>query len=150
MAVEQALSAAGSILGVVGKMKANADQASAEEQNASFYREQAAYAREVGDRQRQLFDDQSQVIYGDQLAGFAKAGVDTSSSSLFMAKQMLARQSESYAIKKEADFNVRLAMLRADQAQSTADSLNDPFNQFLSAAPGILQGVSSAMGAGVA
>lgn len=135
--VGMALMGAGAVLKTIGQIKANNDQAEAELKNASFYREQAAYAREVGDRQKNLFDDASQVLYGEQLSGFAKAGVDTSSSSFFMAKQMLSRQQESHAITREADMNVRIASLRADQAKQTADALTDPTNQFLQVAGGL-------------
>jgi hypothetical protein len=111
-----------------GRVKANLDQAMEEEMNAGFYREQAEFSRKAGDRQKDIFDRESEVLYGEQLSAFAKAGVDTSSNSLFMAKTMLFRDQESNAIKEEADFRTRLAMLRADQAQRTADSLSDPFN----------------------
>jgi len=126
--------AVGTIIKSYGQIKANQDQAAAERQNASFYREQAAFAQKSGDRKREIYDRESQVRYGDQVGAFAKAGVNTGSSSFFLAQQMLYRQNESFAIKEEADFNVRLAMLRADQADSTARALSDPMTNFLTVA----------------
>jgi hypothetical protein len=114
-----------------GMFRANNAQAAAEEANAGFFREQADFAREAGDRQRKIFNHESDYLFGDQMSAFAKAGVDTGSSSYFMSQQVLFRQEESYAIKKEADMNVRLAMLRADQSQQTANSLRNPVNTLL-------------------
>lgn len=129
--VTLSLLAMGTIMRGVGQYQANQAQAQAEEQNASFYREQAAFAKAAGDRSRKIFDRESAVLLGDQVGAFAKAGVDTGSSSFFLAQQMLYRQEESYAIKQEADFNVRLAMLRAEQASSTASALTDPMTNIL-------------------
>jgi hypothetical protein len=123
--------ALGLVIQGYGQMQANQAQADAEAKNAGFYREQADFAREAGERQIGIFNRESDMLYGEQQSAFAKAGVDTQSSSLFMAKQMLHRQDESYAIKAESDMNVRLAMLRASQADSTAASLRDPQNTIL-------------------
>lgn len=136
---------AGLLLKAYGNYKANMDQGEAEKRNASFYREQADFARKAGERQQQIFDRQSQVLYGDQLGAFAKAGVDTSASSFYLAKEVFFRQQESYAIKQEADMNVRLAMLRADQAQRNADSLQDPTNNLLQAGGTLLSGAASVL-----
>jgi hypothetical protein len=118
--------AVGTIIKSYGQIKANEDQAAAEKRNAAFYREQAEFAQRAGDRKRAIFERESDVLYGDQVGAFAKAGVDTGSSSFFLAQQVFYRQNESFAIKEEADFNVRLAMLRADQATSTARALTNP------------------------
>lgn len=123
--------AVGTIIKSFGQIKANNDQAAAERANAAYYREQADFAKKAGDRKRTIFDRESTVIYGDQVSGFAKAGVDTANSSFFLAQQMLYRQTESFAIKQEADANVRLAMLRAEQSESTANALSDPLNNAL-------------------
>lgn len=128
MGVVLAAMAVGTILKGVGQVRANMDQAQAERNNAAFYREQAEFARQAGDRQRTIFDRESTVLLGDQTSAFARAGVDTGASSYFLAQQIMYRQEESYAIKKEADFNVRLATLRAEEAESTARALSDPTN----------------------
>lgn len=125
------LLAAGLIMKGFGQYQANMAEADAEEANASYYREQAKFAKEAGERQRKIFDRESHVLYGEQLSAFAKSGVDTTYSSYFMAKEMLYRQEESYAIKKEADMNVRLAMLRAGAAESHADSLRNPVTNLM-------------------
>lgn len=134
---------AGLVLQTYGRIKANMDQADAEARNASFYREQAQYARETGERQRSIFDNESRILYGEQESAFAKAGVDVSANSYILATTMLSRQKESVAIQKEADFNVRLASLRADASDRSAEGLRDPFNNFLQAAGPILGGASS-------
>lgn len=108
----------------LGKMKANADQADAEEKNAAFYREQADFAAKAGERQRMIFDRESVILFGEQASAFAKAGIDTSGSGYFLAQQNLFRAQESNAIQEETDMNVRLATLRAEQADATADALN--------------------------
>lgn len=129
--IQASLLGAGTILKSYGTLLADASQADAEEKNASFYREQAAFAKSAGERQRAIFDDQSLELQGAQASAFAKGGSGTQNQSLFVAKQALSRQQESAAIKQEADMNTRLAMLRADQAQSHADDLNSPLNQAL-------------------
>ncbi len=122
----------GLFLQAKNKVDAAYARANAEEQNASFYREQAAFAREAGDRQLLLFDRQSKILYGEQESAFAKAGIDTAENSRFMAQQMLYGSQEKEAIKSEADMNVRLATLRADQAQSDADNAREaaPYEAF--------------------
>jgi hypothetical protein len=114
-----------------GNYNANIAQGNAEETNAAFYREQANFARETGERQRLIFDRESVILFGQQRSAFAKAGVDTEHSVNFMASQMSFRTQESYAIQKEADMNVRLATLRAEQADETARQMKDPLNNFL-------------------
>lgn len=128
MAYQLAVMGAGVAINAVGKYKANIDQAAAEEQNASWYREQATFAKAQGERQRSIFDRETVTILGAQASGFAKAGADPSTTAYFFANEMLSRQNESNAIKMESDMNVRLAMLRADQASKTADALKDPLN----------------------
>ena len=142
--VAMAAMAVGTVMKSYGQIKANMAQADAERQNAAFYREQADFAQKVGDRKRGIFDRESAVLYGDQAGGFAKAGTNTGSSAFFLAQQMVFRQNESFAIKQEADFNVRLAMLRANQAESTAAALSDPMNNGMMAMGNMLSFMGSA------
>lgn len=135
---------AGLVLQGMGRMEANAAQAEAEEENAEFYREQAEFAEKAGERQRMIFDRESVILYGEQQSAFAKAGVDTSGSSYFMAQQMLYRTQEAGAIMAEADMNVRLATLRAKQSSETAKSLMDPDVNMMQFAGPILQAAGSA------
>lgn len=118
-----ALFAAGTLIKSYGQAKNAEAEAAQERANAAWYREQAAFAQEAGERQRMLFDRESQVLYGQQQSGFAKAGIDTGSSSEFMAREMLYRDQESYAIKREADMNVKLAMMRANAAEEAASQI---------------------------
>lgn len=144
-----ALMGGGLLLQAYGNYQANLSQADAARKNAGFYREQAQFAKEAGERQQMIFDRETQIQYGEQLSAYAKAGVDTQSSSLFFAKQMLFRQQESFAIKKEADMNVRLALLRADQAATQADTLEDPtLNMIQAAGPLLMFAGKAGLGAG--
>lgn len=107
---------------IEGQAKYNAllDQSYAEKANASFFRDQADFAQFAGDRQKVIYNEESQVLYGEQMSGFAKAGIDTENSSFFMATQMLQRNRGANAITLETDMNVRLANARADASQSVA------------------------------
>jgi hypothetical protein len=114
---------AGLMMSGVSRLKERYAQADAEEANASFYREQAKFAKESGDRQLMLFDRQSKVLYGEQRSAFAKAGVDVTESSSYLAKEMFYGSQENQAIMDERDMNVRLASLRADAAQKNASQM---------------------------
>jgi hypothetical protein len=121
--VGAALLGAGTIIKAYGDIQSANAQAKAEEQNASFYREQAGYAEISGQRQLEVFDAETQVLVGQQGSAFAKAGVDMSSAANFIGNQALMRQREAYSIKAESDMNVRLANLRADHSQASADAM---------------------------
>lgn len=133
----------GTVLGAYGDFMSSQARAAAERKNAAFYREQAEYARRAGIRQRQIFDRQSKVIEGQQLSGFAKSGIDTVNSSLFMATQKLYRQQESAAIQEEADFNERLALLRAENSMMEANAYGDKRAFWLRTAASGIQGAKS-------
>lgn len=139
--VAAAMMGAGLVMGAMGSVKADFAQARSEMQNAAFYREQANLARISGERQRLIFDRESVILFGEQRTAFAKAGVDSSSNSLFLAQQAFYRVQEGEAITIEKEFNVRLANLRADQSEATANSLRD--NAGLKAAGGMLGGMGS-------
>lgn len=115
---------AGMFMGGIGRAQADYAQADAERENAQYYREQADFAAQAGRRQRDIFERDSKILVGDQLSAFAKAGIDTQASSFFIANTTLQRSRESGAIKAEADMNVRLASLRANQASQTAWDLD--------------------------
>jgi hypothetical protein len=114
---------AGMLLQGWSKQQEMLAQARAERENSSFYRYQAAFAQEAGDRKLEVFDHQSKILYGEQLSGFAKAGIDTAESSRFVAEQTLLRGQESYAIDRDTEMNVMLANLRANAADARANDL---------------------------
>ncbi len=118
-----ALYGAGHLIQGVGQYQNATAQEAQERQNAAFYREQAEFAKKSGERQRLIFDRESQILYGEQLSGFAKAGIDTSSSAEFMAREILYRDQESQAIRAEADLNVKLARMRANAAEVSANDI---------------------------
>ncbi len=102
----------GTFMQAKGKYDALMAQGEAEAANAGFYATQADFAQAAGDRQKRIYERESQVLYGEQLSGFAKAGIDSENSSFFMASQMLLRQEGSSAITAETEMNVRLAHAR--------------------------------------
>lgn len=110
----------GTFLQAQGKYDALKKQSQAEEINAGFFREQADFAQEAGDRELMITHRQNQVLYGEQQSGFAKAGIDTSNSSFFMATQMLQGQEKEGAVKTETEMNVKLANARAIAADQAA------------------------------
>lgn len=142
-----AFMAIGSLMGGAAKAKSDRDQANAERQNADFYREQAANAKYTGDRELLLFDRQSKVTYGEQRSAFAKAGVDMQESSRFLAEQELYGSQQTAALTKERDMNVRLATLKAEQADSEAFNLDaaatsDMYSGIIGAGSAVAQGSS--------
>ncbi len=134
-ATGQGLVGAGLVLRAYGLFEANHKQAESERANASYYREQAAYAESAGERARLIHDKESKILFGNQVSAFAKAGLDTSDSSLFLASQKLYAFQEDAAIAKETAMQVHLANLRADQSEQTASDLENPLNTLLQLAP---------------
>jgi hypothetical protein len=146
-----AFMAIGALAQGAAKAQADRDQAAASRRNADWFREQADYARFVGDRDILLFDRQSKVTFGEQRSAFAKAGVDTAESSRFLAEQELYGQQESNAKTKERDMNVRLASLKAEQADQEAFQLDsaaqwDMFSGVMGAGTTIAQGNAGGYG----
>lgn len=142
-----ATAGAGAIIKTYGQIKANMEQAAEERRNADWYRDQAEFTQQAGDRQRRIFERDTIKLQGEQIGQFAKAGIDasTGSASLFIAQEAVYRQEEDWAIKQETDMNVRLAMMRADQAQRTADGLSDFGNNAMLAAGNILGAAGSVL-----
>lgn len=137
-----ALMAAGTAMNVMGNMRANQDKARAEAANASYYREQAAFADEAGKRAEKIFERKADRLYGQQVSAFAKAGVDIGSGSAldFLGESKALQIEERYAIKREAEMNVRLASLRANASMETSRAYGDSTNNFLQAGGTILTG----------
>ncbi len=113
----------GSFVSAYGKYSAEMSEASAESKNAAFFREQAAFASEAGQRKEEIFNRESNVLFGEQQSAFAKAGIDSSNSSFFMATQAAQRQGGAYAIEQETALNVKLAQSRAEEADQHAKDL---------------------------
>ena len=114
---------AGMILSAYGTLKASRAQADAEMQNARFFREQAAFAEITGRRQADLIEDDTILLIGDQAASFARAGSSSASSAHVMANTLLQRGKELSASIMETEMNVRLATLRAQQAEKMASDV---------------------------
>jgi len=116
-----------------GQWRANQDQADAEAANAAFLREQAAFFAEAGRREELLQDRESKRLFGNQVSAYAAAGVDIGSGSALavLAESRANAVEETAAIQKETDLRVRLALLRAQQADSTAKNLRSFKNNAL-------------------
>lgn len=138
-----ALMGGGLVLGAYGDFISSQAQAAEEAKNASFYREQAAYAKASGIRQRDIFNRQSKIIAGQQTAQFAKSGGNLGASSFFMATQSLFRQQEEGAIQAETEFNVRLAMLRAEHSDAQAAAIGSKRNFWIRTIGSGLKGAGS-------
>jgi hypothetical protein len=134
---------AGLVMRGIGQFKANMDQANAEDANASFYREQAEFARIAGERSADIFNRETKQLMGEIGSAYAKAGVDTTAVSGALAVSLLYRQQEEIAIKREADLNVRLAMLRANNSAKNASNLRDPLTNILQLGGSTLQAIGS-------
>lgn len=130
-----AIMGAGMFMNAMGKQQADAAQADAERQNASYFREQANFIEEAGRRELELFNRKATKTFGDTIGTYSSSGVALTGSVLeTLAGERSKAIFESNAIQKETEFKARLARLRADQADDTANSLINagPMN-FLSA-----------------
>lgn len=107
-----------------GQHQANRAQRRAEEQNAAYYREQKALAELAMRREADIFKADAEVFAGEQVTLLAKAGVDLSGSALMQFANTKMDMSREYvAILKDGAARTRLAELRAQNAQDTADLL---------------------------
>ena len=129
----------GTTLTVAGKIKANRDQAKAEERNAGFFDEQAEFIEDAGRREEFLFEQQLDETEAAQIGSFAKAGIDLSGSPLLRLQETARLAAiEKGAIKRDVRQRARLARLRGDAARERADDLKDPLNNILTAGGGAL------------
>lgn len=144
MALPAVLIAAQMGLQLYGQYRANQEQAAAEARNAAFLREQANFAERATQREMKLQEIQSKRLRGEQVVGFAQGGVDVGSGSAldFLVDQEASAIEERAAIRSEGDMRVRLASLRADAAQFTADTLSSGSYNTMQAATTILGGAS--------
>lgn len=135
---------AGAAIAAYGAIKSNSDRADAERQNADYFNEQASYAQAVGDRELGVFSEKAEMLRGQQVGAYAKAGVDLSGSPLlFLEQQSIRREREERAIKTETERRVRLAQMKGMQAGEAADNYSSFWTNFVSAAPSILSAAGS-------
>lgn len=140
---------AGGALSAYGALKSNSDRADAERQNAEYFAEQGAYAQAVGDRELGVFREKADLLRGQQVGAYAKAGVELSGSPLlFLEDQTIRRQREERAIQTETERRVRLANLKMQQSSDAADNYSSFWTNFVSTAPSILSAAGSAYKAG--
>lgn len=125
MAVPAAIAVGGTLLSAgiqaAGQSKASRAEARASEANARFFDEQAKFNTFALRQQVKKFKRESDIFFGDQVSAFAKAGVDVSGSPLMqLALTKKLASDELRSIRKEGEFNIRLARLRAGGAQVQA------------------------------
>lgn len=143
MAIPIAMMAAGAFLRATSTYMANRAQAETEIDNAIFYERQAQFAREAMSREALISRRKFSATLGAQIGAFAKGGVSvTEGSSVGVLANTLAQQSEELdAIIKKGDLDSDLALGRAAQARSRAQTLSSTsFN--------VMQGVSSLLSMG--
>ncbi len=143
--VYPAIAGAGIILQTYGNYQATKAQARAEQANALFYREQAAFAKEAGERDLDIHKRKSEILTGNQISKLANSGADASEIAWFVGVQANVIYQEGYAIERDTEMNVRLATLRANQAEQTARDLKSGAG--LRAAGGLLSGGANIFGA---
>lgn len=138
------LMAAGKGMQIMGSLQSDSDQADAERANASFFREQAEFTREATVRELQLFNTKAVESFGQTVGAYAASGVQLSASALeVLAGEKKTMNEQANAIKREGEFKQRLALLRANQADATADSLTSSGRQFNTIVGGALEMGSS-------
>ncbi len=132
---------AAAAISAYGAIKSNSDRADAERQNADYFAEQAQYAQASGDRELFVFNNRADQVRARAIGSYAKSGVDLSGSPLaFLENQSIQRTQETNAMRAETARRVRLAELKGLQSEGMADNYSSTGNQFLSAAPSILNG----------
>lgn len=125
--------AAGGIVSAASGYQSDMAQAGAERENADYFRKQAAYSQAATDRELDIFQNEVDDLMGRQLSGYGKAGVSMSGSPLLLMGQTQDRaDAELAAIKEKGRQNVELTLMRAQQADNNADSMqkNAPWKAF--------------------
>ncbi len=146
MAVPMLLMAAGTAMQVFGNMSANAAQAEAELKNARYFGEQAEFVKESMFREGVMAAQKYEAAKGRQISAVFKGGADLSGSAAGIVAETIARKSEELvAIKKKGELDYKLAKLRQRQAEETASSLKDPFNNIMQSAGPVLSFAGAAM-----
>lgn len=111
----------GGVTQIFGQNVARDGEIAANRANAAFFREQAKFAEFAKQKNIKRFRRESDIFFGDNISRFAKAGVSLSGSPLItLAMDKVLAEEEVDSIIKEGNFNVRLARLRADQADAAA------------------------------
>lgn len=119
------LYAVGSAVQMIGQAQANAAQADAEARNAEFLREQERQQQAATRREMRIQERESALTRGLQIGAYASGNIDVGSGSAvaFLAEQEASSIEERAAIRTEGDLRSKLARLRAEDAQGTADTL---------------------------
>lgn len=120
------LIAAGTGLQIISNWSANTRQAMLERENAEAYREQAELARAATQRELDIASRQYANQFGNVVSGFAAQGVDVGSGSAAtqIASVAIARMRELDAIKKQGEFQIKLASSRSRRSKEEADLLS--------------------------
>lgn len=143
MALPLALFAAGAVISTLGRMKSDVDQARAERANAAYYREQQAFTLEQMFNERDIFDRKSNKLKGQQLAYAGGTGFTTTSNVLDqLGYESAIMQKERNMIIRNGEFKARLAGLKAEQSDTTAELLASP-ERMLGNMGGLLTSVAS-------
>lgn len=125
--------AVGGGLSAISGYQSDMAQADAEIQNAEYFKKQAFYSQAATERELDIFQNEVDDLMGRQISGYGKAGVSMSGSPLLLMGQTKDRaDAELAAIKEKGRQNVELTLMRAQQAEATAESMqkNAPWKAF--------------------
>lgn len=140
--------AAGTTLQLIGQWGANIQQAIAEKANAQFYREQEQFARLASERAEQVAAFDYSYKIGEQVSAYAGSGVDMSGSAEVTVGGTISNAiREIVALREKGRLDVRLASMRAQQAQTTADTLSSPGYNLMQGAGTLLRSYGAYKGA---
>lgn len=138
-----ALLIGGTALSIYGKYRADKAEAAAEEENALWLEEQAVFALESAEREGEIFELESDRLLGEQLGGFARAGVTLSSSAIGVMNETRAlANDELNAIEKAGEFRAKEARLKSGAARKRARGLKSKTNLALGIAGSVLTGAA--------
>lgn len=111
----------GSILGMAADRAEYKAQKKAYDTNAAWLEEQAEHARQATNRELLIHERETNEIYGNQVSGVAKGGLDMSGSPLLLLANTRMREfEEARAIKEQGYLQVREASLKAQEQRDMA------------------------------
>lgn len=146
-----AIFAIGAALGIYGQLRANQEEAKANDLNALAYQKQKELSALASARELDIFESESAAFLGDQISSFAKAGVDLSGSALMqIAGTKAAITREHAAITMGAERQASIFDIQARQAKAQAKYLRSPEVFLTQSAGSLLNAYASyqAMGGG--
>lgn len=111
----------GAAIQIYGQRQANKEQARANRMNALEYQEQKRISQLAANREADIFLSDSEALFGDQVTGIAKAGVNVGGSALMaLATTKAAMRREYEAILTGAKARASMFDTASREANRTA------------------------------